>query len=397
MTGEVSHSLFVLNGKMKNEGKMISKKRRKIWTNVIAGLLIVALVGTGVLSSMVTVTIVKSKEKTDAAVNYLVDSSPYVKENKVKRMADVLSTVGSKKTLEDYYTLASSQIASEDYRSASESISKCLEMHGPTKDDLYLDLLMKQGCIYVMLADYDKALKYLNMALDVKPGSTDVYLIEAQIYSQKKDLPSLASSLDKYLQLKPKDDEIRKLLAQTKFLEADYQGAAAEYAKILENKNDPQILYLNGLTKIQLGDFKNAETQLTEALKQNDSYEGIYYYRGVCRMSGENYAAAIEDFTASIGKKSMTQASYYSRSVCSLMTDNYNYDSVVADLNTAAAGPAPDIAKQAQELLQKLKDAKDTSQAAQEAIQNGTTDGAIQNGATGGAVTSDEALRKTTE
>ena len=361
---------------------MTFKKFKKIWTKIITGILIVALVGTGILSSMATVTIVKSKEKTEAAVNYLVDSSKYVKENKVERMADVLSTVGSEKTLEDYYTLAATQIASEDYRSAAESISKCLELYGKQNDKLYLDLLMKQGCIYVMLADYDKALKYLDMALAVDPRSTDAYLIKAQIYSQKGDLASLAASLESYLAIKPNDDEIRKLLAQTKFLQADYKEATSEYTKILQNKNDPQILYLNGLTEIQLGDFINAESQLTEAIQQNDSYDGIYYYRGVCRMSNEDYTEAIADFTASISKNSMSQASYYTRGVCSLMTENYNYDSVVSDLNTAASGPAADVTKQAQDLLQKLKDAKDTPQAAQEAKEqiqntNGTTEGAV--------------------
>lgn len=369
---------------------MAFKKKNRIWTNIISGVLVVALVSTGMLSSMATVTIVKSKDKTEAAVNYLVDSSPYVKENKLARMADVLSTVGSEKTLEDYYTLAATQIASEDYTGAAESISKCLELNGTQDEELYLDLLMKQGCIYVMLADYDKALKYLNMSLEVNPKSTDAYLIKAQIYSQKGDLVQLESSLEDYLAIKPNDVEIRKLLAQTKFLQADYEAATSEYAKILQNDNDPQILYLNGLTEIQLGDFVNAEKQLTEAIQQNDSYDGIYYYRGVCRMSNENYTEAIADFTASITKNSMSQASYYTRGVCSLMTDNYNYDSVVSDLTTAASGSAADVTKQAQDLLQKLKDAKDASQAAAEVIQN-------MNGTTGGAVTTTSGAVSTTD
>jgi tetratricopeptide (TPR) repeat protein len=368
---------------------MASKKSKKVWTEIIVAVLVAALIGTGTLSSMSAITIERSEDKSEAAVNYLVDSSDYVKENKAERMADVLSTVGGEKTLEDYYTLAATQIASEDYREASESIAKCLEMHGDTKDALYLDLLMKQGCIYVMLEKYDSALKYLDMALEADPNSTDAYLIEAQIYSQKGDMASLSSSLEKYLALKPNDDEIRKLLAQTKFLQADYKAATAEYAKILQNENDPQILYLNGLTEIQLGDFANAEKQLTEAIGQNDTYDGIYYYRGVCRMANEAYADAIADFSASIGKNSMTQTSYYTRGVCSLMTENYNYDSVVSDLTAAASGSAADVAKQAQDLLQKLKDATDAAQAAQAAkaqIEN-------TNGTTGGAVTSGEAIQ----
>lgn len=366
---------------------VFKKKYKKIWIRTITGVLVVALVGTGVLSSMATVTIVKSEDKSEAAVNYLVDSSPYVKESKVERMADVLSTVGNEKTLEDYYTLAATQIASENYSAASESIAKCLELHGNQKDKLYLDLLMKQGCLYVMLAKYDKALKFLNMALEADPTATDAYLIQAQIYSQKGDLNSLAASLEHYLALKPNDNEIRELLAQTRFLQTDYKAATSEYSKILKSGNDPKILYLNGLTEIQLGDFENAEKHLTEAIQLDDSNDGIYYYRGVCRMSRGGYADAIADFTASIAKNSMTQASYYTRGVCSLMTEQYHYDEVVSDLTTAAAGPAEDVSKQANELLQKLKDAGGAAQAAQEAknqIQNegAATGQAINNNGT---------------
>ncbi len=330
-------------------------------------MLIITLVGTGVLSSMAAVTIVRSDEKKEAAVNYLVENVDYLRKSRVERMADILSTMGSKETIEDYYTLAATQIASEDYRAAAESISKCLQLHGKQNDELYLDLVMKQGCIFVMLADYNKALEYLDMALSVNPNYSDAHLIKAQIYSEKGDLNLLAKSLERYLDINPGDTEIRGLLAQTRFLQADYKEATTEYARILQNKNDPQILYLNGLTEIQLGEFVNAEKQLTQAINQDDSFEGIYYYRGVCRMSGEDYVGAISDFTASIDKNSMVQASYYTRGVCSLMTQNFNYDSVLSDLKTAEAGPEADVAKQAKELLQKLKDATDAAAAAQEA------------------------------
>ena len=364
---------------------MTLKKYKKFWMRIITGMLVVALVGTGVLSSMATVTIARSDEKSDAAVNYLVDNFDFLRESRLKRMSDIISTMGNKETLEDYYTLAATQIASEDYRSASESILKCLQLHENKNDELYLDLLMKQGCIYVMLGEYNEALKYLDMTLSLNPKSTDAYLIKAQIYSEKGDLKSLASSLENYLKILPNDTEIRGLLAQTRFLQADYKEATSEYSKILNDENNPQILYLNGLTEIQLGEFVKAEQQLTEAIKQDDSYDGIYYYRGVCRMSNKDYPGAIADFTISIEKNSMSQASYYTRGVCILMTENYSYDSVLSDLKVAESGSDADVAKQAQDLLQKLKDAEEEAvEAAKEAQENiessnESTDGAITN------------------
>ncbi|MEG1583554.1 MAG: tetratricopeptide repeat protein [Anaerovorax sp.] len=359
---------------------MIKLQDRKTAKKVISFILVLALVGTGVLGSMASISIQPSEDKSKAAVNYLVDNFDFMKENRLQRMGDLVSLVGKEETSEDYYKLAATQIASEKYTDALASIDQCIAMYGDKKDGRYLDLIMKKGCLYIMTGDYKNALKYIDEALRIDPNWADAHLIKAQIFAETGNQPQLIASLESYMKLRPNDTEIRKLLAQAKFTSADYGNAITEYEKILEKKPDPQISYLYGLTAIQLGKYAEAEENLTKAIGKDDTYDGIYYYRGVCRMSNNNYEGAVSDFTKSIEKASMTQASYYTRGVCSLMLEKYDYDAVKKDLQTASQGTDKEVAAQAKDLLQKLKTADEEAiKAAEEAAKhpNASTEEAI--------------------
>lgn len=61
------------------------------------------------------------------------------------------------------------QIAREEYANALENIEKCISLYNNEGRDLYLDLLLKRGCLLVMLGRYDEALKSLNLALAEDP------------------------------------------------------------------------------------------------------------------------------------------------------------------------------------------------------------------------------------
>jgi tetratricopeptide (TPR) repeat protein len=79
------------------------------------------------------------------------------------------------------------QIAREEYANALENIEKCISLYNNEGRDLYLDLLLKRGCLLVMLGRYDEALKSLNLALAEDPSAADVYLVKAQIYAERQN------------------------------------------------------------------------------------------------------------------------------------------------------------------------------------------------------------------
>lgn len=351
--------------KIKESVKNIYYKRS---FRLIAGVLVVTVFVTMVLQSATLVAISRSADKSDAAVNYLAENTEYVNKSRPERIMDYLQTLGSKETLADHYQLASTQIAREEYGAALQSIEKCLSLYNNEGPDIYVDLLMKQGCLQVMLGQYDSALKNLDLALAQDPAMADIYLVKAQIYAEQQNMGGLARSLTAYLQLVPDDSSIRSLLAQAQFTQGDYDAAALQYAEIMERNPDAQTAYLLGLNAVQKSDFAAGEEQLTRAIALDDSFDGIYYYRGVCYMSLGDYSAAIEDLTVSIEKEDMQQASFYTRGVCRLM-DN-DYEKGLADVQFAAAGNQDEeVTKQAKLLLAELKAAETEAVPTEEAVQ----------------------------
>lgn len=324
---------------------------------VIAGVMVVVMLVTMVLQSATLVAISRSDNKSDAAVNYLAENTEYVNQNMPQRVEEYLKTLGTENTLEDYYRLASTQIAREEYNNALENIEKCISLYNNEGRDLYNDLLLKRGCLQVMIGDYNAALKSLDLALAENPSAADIYLVKAQIYAEQKNMGALAQCLTAYLKLVPDDSSIRALLAQAQFSEGDYDSANLQYEEILQRDPNAEIEYLYGLNAVKNSDFAAAEASLTSAIAKDDSFDGIYYYRGVCRMSLEDYPAAIEDLTASINRNDMLQASLYTRGVCLLM-DN-QFEKGLNDINFAAyLQDDEEVARQAQLLLAELEAAQ---------------------------------------
>ena len=325
---------------------------------IIAGVLVVTVFVTMVLQSATLVAISRSDSKSDAAVNYLAENTEYVNKNRPQRVLDYLQTLGPQETLADYYQLASTQIAREEYAEALANIEKCIALYNNEGRELYLDLLLKRGCLQVMTKDYNAALKSLDLALAEDPDAADIYLVKAQIFAEQQNMGALVQSLTAYLQLVPGDSSIRSLLAQAQFTEGNFEAAGEQYAEIMERDPDAQTAYLLGLNAVQKSDFAAGETALTRAIALDDSFDGIYYYRGVCRMSLGDYPGAIEDLSISIDKGDVQQASFYTRGVCLLM--NNEYEKGLADVQLAAAGNQDEeVTKQAELLIAELEKAQE--------------------------------------
>lgn len=369
---------------MKGGQSMAIKKTNKKYYQktpfrVIAGTLGMVMFSTMVLQSATSVKISRSVDDYKAAVNYLVDNTEYVNESGPVRVKDYIETLNTKDTLEDYYRLAGTQIAKEEYEAALKNIEKCIELYEDEEAELYTDLLLKRGCLQVLMGDYDIALKSLDLALADGAEATDIYLIKAQIYAEQEDIEALEQCLTAYLELKPEDNSMTELLAQIQLAKEDQQAPEQHYVQVSNTGSNPEIKqtnivsepriqetntaskaeieYLYGLNAVRDSDFITGEAYLTSAIEKDDSFEGIYYYRGVCNMSLEKYTLAIKDLTLSMEKKDMLQASYYTRGVCFLM-DN-QYEKGIADIEYAAnLNEDEEVTKQAKLLIEQLAKAK---------------------------------------
>lgn len=302
---------------------------------------------------------IQARSEQDAAGQYLIDNTDYVQSGELGRLEDKLQTYAQPITLEDYYRLAGTQIGAGEYEAALESVGTCLELYGGDNEDLYMDLLLKQGCLHVLLGQYEQAVEALEQVLLENPEQADAYLVLAQIYSETGNLQGLIPVLGEYLKLKPEDSDIRAVLAQVLFQLGEFQLAIEEYELLKDmegmSESQNQILFLQALAYIQLADYPSAKELLLTIDGNEETISGADYYLGVCYLSEEDYDSAEPHFTASLEAGDMVQLASYSRAVCRLMKTDFDYDGALTDLEAAIdyseADLDPAITEQAQGLL----------------------------------------------
>ena len=336
---------------------------KRLWVRITACVLSLALIVSLGVNALVAVKI-QTAQAHEAATNYLVENTEYVSAELLERLGEKLRTLPEPMNIEDYYRLAGTQIAEEKYEEALFSIEKCIELFDDNQtDELWIDLLMKKGCLEVLTQRFDKAEGTLNAVLQADPEQKEVYLILAQIHAGYDDLDLLEEDLNNYL-AKAKDDlQIRALLAQTLFAKEEYEAAGEQYLLILESQAEgvdmAEMNYLYALTGIQLENYQIAKEHMEAAIQLDESKLDAYYYLGICNMAQEEYEKAVESFTKAIDGNSMMQLSYYSRGVCGLMIEEYDYQKALDDLKQTevynGADLDPEISAQAADLLAELE------------------------------------------
>lgn len=347
---------MIQNEHEKTTGKQPVYKR--LWFRATAFLLAVILVFS-IWASGATQIRIQARSEQDAAGQYLIDNTAYVQSGDLGRLEEKVQTYFEPTTLEDYYRLAGTQIGAGEYEAALASVDTCLTLYPGDNEVLYMDLLLKRGCLHVLLGQYEQAVAALEQVLLKDPEQADAYLVLAQIYSETGNYEGLVPVLGEYLKLKPEDSDIRAVLAQVLFQIGEYKLAIEEYDQLTkvealaESLN--QILFLEALAYIQLADYTAAKELLLRIPNEEERIPGRDYYLGICYLSEEDYEAGETQFTASLEAGEMIQLSSYSRAVCLLMKKDFDYEAALVDLETAIAYSEADldpaITEQAQGLL----------------------------------------------
>lgn len=347
---------MIPNEKEKYTGKQPVYQR--LWFRMTAFLLAAIMVFSIWAGGAIQIRI-KARSEQDAAGQYLINNTDYVQSGELGRLEEKVQTYFEPTTLEDFYRLAGTQIGAGEYEAALASVKACLDLYPGDDEELFLDLLLKQGCLHVLLGQYEKAVTALEQVLLAQPEHADAYLVLAQIYSETGNYQGLVPVLGEYLKLQPQDSEIRLVLAQVYFQTGQYQLAIDEYEQLKKTEglteSLDQIHLLQAMAYIQLTDYAAAKDLLLRIPNTEIRIPGREYYLGICYLSEEDYEAGEIHFTASLEAEEMIQLSSYSRAVCRLMKKDFDYDGALADLEAAVAYSQedldPEIAKQAQDLL----------------------------------------------
>lgn len=335
------------------------KRRIKPWARWTAAFLALAFVFTFGAQSWITVKI--SAEESNAAKTYLAQQTDYVNASQLERLRTKLQTLTQPDGLEDYYRLAETHIAAEEYGEALECIRRCLELYEPEYGTtLQAELLLKEGCLLTILNRADEAEEAMEQVVRLAPGLADAYLVLAQLHAGSGDTQALAADLESYLELQPAAADMRLLLAQL-YLAQGQSDEALQHAVWLQANGGAQnadvagLFTGLGLAKLQTEDTAGALELFETALALDDTVDSLCYYAGLCCLLLERYDEAVEHYSRSIELEDSPQMSRYGRGAAELMRDEPNKEQAAEDLAFAAgydgADADPVINAQAKDLL----------------------------------------------
>lgn len=262
-----------------------ARPKRRIWVSIVAVTLSLLLVASVVLvdAAGVKISMETGSDSQNAAASSLAQNNAYIDQDEFARMGDVIaSVVKSPQTLDDYYLLASMQIAQGSYEEALVSVDQCFDAYHGGDTVLLDDLWTKKGCLNAMLGNYDETLKCFTNVTDGGAHSVDIVQIQAQIYIEQGDLSRATQCVGAYLQFEPDNTDMRQLLAKTSYLKGDYETAEAQYSTLLKavQDEDGQLHLLRASCREQLGLFEGAMSDYTQAAELGFDDPGLCWAQG---------------------------------------------------------------------------------------------------------------------
>ena len=232
---------------------------------------------------------------------------------------------GGSQKLDTYYSLAVGYINRENYDKAMEYLEAALELADEkTNAEMYADLHLKKGCVLTIRKEYDEALKELDESIRVMPDLQNAWLVKVQVYTESGKNKEAAESLKKYIELSG-DTSMNESLAQLYLLLEDRKNAEESYRRLAESvTEDPDIVPYNlAAYEMGAGMYAEALENLQQCKADPEKLPGLHYNTGVCRMMLNNYAEAVKDFTASLETESFRSDALYNRAICNMSLAEY--------------------------------------------------------------------------
>ena len=245
-------------------------------------------------------------------------------------------SVGQK--LSTYYNLAVGYIGRENYDKAMKYIDAALEIcPEETNGDMYADLYLKKACVHTIRQEYEDALAELEESIRVRPEVAEAYLVRVQVYTETGEAGLAAENLEKYIELSG-DTSLNETLAGMYVQLDEAQKAEESYSRLAESvTEDPDLVPYNlAMYEMGAGMYAEALVNLQACKGDPEKYPGLHYNTGICLMLTERYAEAAEAFTASIASEDFVQDAYYNRAVC--MMSLSEYESAIDDFTVYIDG-----------------------------------------------------------
>lgn len=306
---------------------MKENKNKLTGLKIVAGILVIIMIGSVVLQSFVSVGFLDLNTEGDSvdalSANFLQENIEYFTMTDFERAQMYLSaSLTSEDTVEHHYALAAIALADEDYNTALSEIQSCI-MLSDTESEDYKELRIKEGCIMAMIGQYEEASRVFEQVIEIDGENADVLLLQAQIMIELGDAVGAMEALEGYLNLTGANVTYYAIMTQLCYEAGEYAKSVAYGEAAIEMDasvaEDAEVLRFIGYSLLLgAGDYEGAVTYLTQALELLPEDTDLYNYRGICNLALGNIEEALYDFDQAITLGLTGSSQYYNRGVCYL-------------------------------------------------------------------------------
>ena len=354
------------------------KPKKKYVLRIFVIILVMAIIVTSVATYMASGASIAASNKIidadSAAESYLAENTDYVQQSRINRAKTVLKNTltAFKQDLNSHYDAMSIAIAKQKYEDALAECNVCLNM---LKDDsdMYVDLLMKRGCLEALLGRYIEATDTFKEIVKRDDNIAQPHLLLAELFLEQGEVENATEHLVRYSELNPDDTSQLGVICELYYGQNNYSKSIEYGQKSLESNqnNDADVYNAIALSELLTGNYDQAIEYLNESLELmkidavDAAGEKVYaiasegetfYYRGLCRLTKEQYEDAVNDFDSAIELGYQTTLTYYNRGVCKLQLQDYDgcYDDFTVVVKNNDADELTDIAS---EVIKAIDDA----------------------------------------
>ena len=174
------------------------------------------------------------------------------------------------------------------------------------------ETFLSLGQIYFQKAEYDKAVKICERAIEKNITPADFYIKIAQISARMRNEQMLNQAADKSLLYGSPKYKTYQIKGDFYLGNEDQKRAFDAYQKALYyNPRDIASLAGTGIISYNRGDFTHAEEQFLKSLKIEPDNDAVYNNLGVTYLITKRYEKAEQYFLKSIKKNPNQTEAYY--------------------------------------------------------------------------------------
>lgn len=201
--------------------------------------------------------------------------------------------------------------------------------------ELDTDLFRKSQRVYT-LGDHERALEFMNLAIQREPGRAELWNGRGYIRMKTKDFEGAAQDFSKALELDAQCVQCRHNLGVA-FLEGGRPlEGLDELTQVIEMTPESDIAFNHrGMVYSRLGEFDSAISDFTSAVALNHSNPHYFLNRAVAYAKSGSARLAKDDLNRAVDLNGSLKEAYESRGLIEL--DEGEFYSAIQDFSRAIA------------------------------------------------------------